>query len=67
MKNPNEEEVSLGLDIQGVIDSINLRLKSLENKVKELQSDQKSIIKLLEQIYQAQSTTLIHQKLVGFF
>jgi hypothetical protein len=41
--------------------------ESLENKVKELQSGQNSMMKLLEKIYQAQLTTLSHQKLVSFF
>ncbi len=66
-KYPNEEEVSLAPHIQGLIDSINLRLESMENKLKELQSEQMSTIKLLEKIYQAQLTTLSHQKLVSFF
>jgi hypothetical protein len=66
-KYPNEEEVSVAPDIPDVIDSINLRLESLENKVKELQSEQKTMIKLLEKMYQAQLTILSHQKLVSFF
>ena len=64
-KFPNQEELSIIAGTDNINDQISLRLESIENTQKELKRDINSMMKLLEKIYQAQLTTLGHQKLVS--
>ncbi|CAF1999859.1 unnamed protein product [Rotaria magnacalcarata] len=62
-KIPCEEELPMVPDTNGMNEETNLRIESIEKTLNEIRSEQNSMMKLLEKIYQAQLTTLSHQKL----
>ena len=63
----NSDEESTEDDLDENKEKNKLRLKYIENTIKELRNEQNRMTKLLEKFYQAKPKTSSQQKLVGSF